>query len=47
MHGRSQCSLVCKWNYLVNETGKVGWSKSLLEKVDLTDLLENNARRIG
>ena len=45
---RSQCSVVCKWNYIVDETGKVqGWSKDLLEQVGLGELLDNNAGRIG
>lgn len=47
---RSQCSVVCKWNYLAGksgETGKVGWSQSLLQQVNLDDLLENDAKLIG
>jgi len=42
--------VVCKWNYLAGksgETGKVGWSQSLLQQVNLDDLLENNAKLIG
>ena len=45
---RSQCSVVCKWNYIVNESGQVqGWPKDLFQQVGLADLLDDNASRIG
>ncbi len=45
---RSQCSVVCKWNYVVDETGQVlGWSKDLFQQIGLGDLLENNFSLIG
>lgn len=45
---RSQCSVVCKWNYIADETGKVhGWSEDLLKQIGLEELLNDNARRIG
>ena len=45
---RSHCSLVCKWTYLGHENeGRGAWSQSFFENMDLLELLEDNARRIG
>ena len=45
---RSQCSVVCKWNYVVDKTGQVlGWPKDLFQQIGLEDLLESNSSLIG
>jgi len=41
---RSVCSLGCKWTYLAHEKK---WDEKLLKKIGLSELLENNANRIG
>lgn len=46
-HFRSQCSVVCKWNYIVDEAGDQGWPSDLLELIGLQELLDNNASLIG
>lgn len=43
---RSLCSLVCKWNY-VAKPKKSGWNSDFYEKIGLSDLEENNWKRIG
>ncbi len=47
MYFRSQCSVVCKWNYIVDEAGDQGWPSDLLELIGLQELLDNNASLIG
>ena len=45
---RSHCSLVCKWTYLGHENqGRGAWSESFFEQVGLSELLHDNAHRIG
>ena len=41
---RSVCSLGCKWTYLAHEKK---WDTSLLEKIELSDLMINNGEKIG
>lgn len=41
---RSVCSLGCKWTYLAHDKK---WDKKLLEKIGLSELLENDANKIG
>ena len=41
---RSVCSLGCKWTYLAHEKK---WDEDLLEKIGLSELLENQANKIG
>jgi FGGY-family pentulose kinase len=45
---RSHCTTVCKWTYLGHEHGGRGaWSRSFFERIDLAELLDDDARRIG
>lgn len=44
---RSLCSLVCKWNYDANPNGKNGWNEDFFSRIGLSDLSENNWKRIG
>lgn len=44
---RSLCSVVCKWNYIVDEAGYHGWPGDLFELIGLKDLLDENASPIG
>ena len=44
---RSLCSVVCKWNYIIDESGSHGWPSDLLDLIGLTELLENHASLIG
>lgn len=44
---RSLCSVVCKWNYIIDEAGYHGWPGDLFELVGLKDLLDENASPIG
>ena len=45
---RSHCTTVCKWTYLGHENqGRGAWSRSYFEQIGLSELLADNARRIG
>ena len=45
---RSHCTTVCKWTYLGHENGGRGaWSRSFFEAIGLSELLDDDARRIG
>ncbi|XP_048514094.1 FGGY carbohydrate kinase domain-containing protein isoform X2 [Athalia rosae] len=44
---RSFCSVVCKWNYRAATDGYVGWSEKFFNKIGLSDLSEDNWRKIG
>ena len=45
---RSNCSLVCKWTYLGHENGGRGaWSHDFFENIDLLELLDDKACKIG
>lgn len=47
---RSLCTTVCKWAFDAKDNSKGvfgSWSQSFFKKIDLTDLLENNATIIG
>lgn len=44
---RSLCSLVCKWNYECSIDGKKGWNIDYLNKIGLSDLAEDNFKKIG
>ena len=45
---RSFCSVVCKWNYLVEKDSEViGWDNTFFEMVGLEDLEENKWIKIG
>lgn len=45
---RSLCSTGCKWTYETqNGASGEGWSKPFFEALNLGDLLENNAQKIG
>ncbi|CAH1122282.1 unnamed protein product [Ceutorhynchus assimilis] len=44
---RSSCSLVCKWAYEMNVDGVEAWSKNFLDQAGLSDLAEDNWRKIG
>ncbi|UYH51912.1 FGGY-family carbohydrate kinase [Candidatus Kirkpatrickella diaphorinae] len=41
---RSSCSVTCKWTYLAHENR---WSASYFEKIGLTELVDEDFRRIG
>ena len=44
---RSLCSVVCKWTYQADQTGRSEWSDSFWEEIGLGDLKENNYAKIG
>lgn len=45
---RSHCTTVCKWTYLGHENGGRGaWDRSFFEQIGLSELLDDDARRIG
>ncbi|XP_015514939.1 FGGY carbohydrate kinase domain-containing protein isoform X1 [Neodiprion lecontei] len=44
---RSLCSLVCKWNYKAGPDGNNGWNAEFFNKIGLSDLSEDNWRKIG
>ena len=45
---RSHCTTVCKWTYLGHENdGRGAWSRSFFEQIGLSELLADNARKIG
>ncbi|KAG7203325.1 hypothetical protein KM043_010413 [Ampulex compressa] len=44
---RSLCSLVCKWNYNADVSGKNGWSEDFFDQIHLKDLKKDNWRKIG
>lgn len=44
---RSQCSVACKWCFIADSSEVCGWPKDLFEKVDLSELLDENCRLIG
>ncbi len=45
---RSHCTTVCKWTYLGHEDGGKGrWSAGFFERVGLSELLADGARKIG
>ncbi|XP_033226387.1 FGGY carbohydrate kinase domain-containing protein isoform X2 [Belonocnema kinseyi] len=43
---RSLCSLVCKWNYVASPKEN-GWNSDFFDTIGLSDLKENNWKRIG
>ena len=47
--GRSSCSLVCKWTYLLgsDNTDENGWQRDFFEKIGLSDLIETNFEQLG
>lgn len=44
---RSSCSLVCKWTYEISSDGIEGWNKDYFNKIGLSELSEENWRKIG
>ena len=45
---RSMCTAVCKWTYEVGDAGNLlGWNKSFFKEIGLSDLMENNCKKIG
>lgn len=44
---RSLCSLVCKGNYEALPDGSSGWRKDFFNAINLSELAENNWRKIG
>ncbi|XP_038056247.1 FGGY carbohydrate kinase domain-containing protein-like isoform X2 [Patiria miniata] len=44
---RSLCSVVCKWTYQADRTGRKEWSDSFWEQIGLGELKENNYAKIG
>lgn len=41
------CSLVCKWTYEVQSDKTAKWNDNFFEQIGLSDLKENNYRKIG
>jgi ribulose kinase len=44
---RSLCSLVCKWTYEADPNGNKGWSEDYFTQIGLSDLMEENWKKIG
>lgn len=44
---RSLCSLVCKWTYEAHPSGNKGWSEDYFRQIGLSDLMDQNWKKIG
>ncbi|XP_023703163.1 FGGY carbohydrate kinase domain-containing protein [Cryptotermes secundus] len=44
---RSLCSLVCKWTYEAHPNGNKGWNEDYFRQIGLSDLMEENWKKIG